>query len=169
MYTRVIRYLGVVSCVALVACAQDDQPAEQAEGAQTGAEMASPSDRAPITQQEVAAFSDHSDAAIRDGDTAVFRNFYTDDAVMVSARGKVEGAPALITFWKDAVAAGKGKSLQTELLKFGTDGDLAWALNRFTGGVTAPAGHTLRVFQRQPDGSLRTVVQLSIPDMPAQQ
>jgi ketosteroid isomerase-like protein len=151
-----------------MACVSETPPAEEAVDEPAVAEPAAASEPAPITQQDVEAYAERADAAIRTGDTAAFNNFYADDALMISARGRVEGGAALAAFWRDAVATGSGRSLQSEILKFGSDRDLAWALSRFTGGVTAPAGHTLRVFQRQADGSLRTVVQLSMPDMPAQ-
>jgi len=132
-------------------------------------EPAAADEPAPITQQEVDEYSNRVNASIRNGDTAALNTVYADDAVMVSARGKVEGGGALVGFWAERVRAGAGKTLQAETVKFGSSGDLAWALSRFTGGVTAPAGHTLRVFQRQPDGSIRTVVQVAVPDMPAPQ
>jgi ketosteroid isomerase-like protein len=166
MYSRFTRRLGVFALLALGACAPDEQPAGDAPAA---TEQAPASEPAPITQQDVDAFSERVNGVIRNGDTAALGNVYTDDAVMISARGKMDGGQAIRAFWTEAIRAGAGKSLQAETLKFGTSGDLAWALSRFTGGVTAPAGHTLRVFQRQADGSLRTVVQLSIPDSPAQQ
>jgi len=166
MSPRLISLAVVVGWIAFAACAPDDETAPPAD---TVAEPAAADEPAPITQEEVDAFSDRVNALIRDGDTAALNTVYTDDVVMVSARGKMEGSDALVAFWTERVRAGAGKSLQAETLKFGSNGDMAWALSHFTGGVTAPSGHTLRVFQRQPDGSIRTVVQLSIPDMPAQQ
>ena len=68
-----------------------------------------------------------------------------------------------------AVQANQGRTLSGETVKFGSNGEFAWQLSRFTGGVTAPSGHTLRVLQRQPDGGLRVLAQVSVPDAPAQQ
>ena len=165
MFSRPIRFVGVVACVTAAACARG---ADTDQDTQNAAEMpASQPAPVPLTQQEVEAVSDAFTAAVRNGDTTALGNGYTSDAVFVSARGKLEGNDAIAAFWKDAVKQGVGKSLEAQTLKFGSSGDLAWLLNRFTGGVTAPAGHTLRVFQRQPDGSIKTLVQLSIPDAPA--
>jgi ketosteroid isomerase-like protein len=165
MYSRLSRLLGVVGCVAFTACA----PADQTPAADQASEPAAAAEPAPITQQEVDAFSSTVNGYIRDGDTASLHNVYTDDAIMVSARGKTEGGQALVEFWKASVQAGQGKTLSGETVKFGSNGELAWQLSRFTGGVTAPSGHSLRVFQRQPDGGLRVVVQVAVPDAPAQQ
>jgi hypothetical protein len=44
---------------------------------------------------------------------------------------------------------------------------MAYTLSRFTGGITATSGHVLAVSVRQPDGTLKTVAQVSIPDPPA--
>jgi len=165
MFSRHIRFIGVVACVTLTACAPSADNTDNA--AATDAAEMTPSQPAALTQQEVEAASDAFTAAVRNGDTTALGNGYTSDAVFVSARGKLEGNDAISAFWKDAVKSGAGKSLEAQTLKFGSSGDIAWMLNRFTGGVTAPAGHTLRVFQRQPDGSIKTLVQLSIPDAPA--
>lgn len=44
---------------------------------------------------------------------------------------------------------------------------MAYTVSRFTGGITAPSGHVLAVSQRQTDGLMKTVAQISIPDPPA--
>jgi len=165
MLTRLIRFIGVVGCVTVVACAPSG---DTSDAAQATTEEMTASQPAPITQQELEAQTDAFTASVRAGDTTALGNAYASDAVFISARGKLEGNDAIVAFWKEAAASGAGKSLEAHSLKFGTSGDFAWLLNRFTGGVTAPAGHTLRVFQRQADGSVKTLVQLSIPDAPAQ-
>jgi len=164
MYSRFIRFIGAVGCVTVVACAPSEDAGDTAEA---GADEMVAIQPVPITQQEVDAQTDAFIAAVRNGDTTALGSVYAADASMVSARGKLDGNEAIVAFWTEATKGGAGKSLETQPLKFGSSGDLAWSLNRFTGGVTAPAGHTLRVFQRQPDGSIKTLVQLSIPDVPA--
>lgn len=92
---------------------------------------------------------------------------YATDAVLITARGKAETRAGIEAFWSGALkaaGAGAAKDLKLTVEKWGTSGDLAYSLSRFTGGVTAKAGYVLAVSQRQPDGSLKTVAQVSIPD-----
>jgi ketosteroid isomerase-like protein len=103
-------------------------------------------------------------AALAAGDGPKAASFYTNDAVFVSARGKVETQAGIAAFWTEAVKAGAGKGLKLEILKWGTSGDMAYSLSRFTGGITAASGHVLAVGLRQPDGTVKTVAQVSIPD-----
>ena len=65
------------------------------------------------------------------------------------------------------VKGGASKNLKLAVEKWGTSGDLAYSVSRFTGGITAPSGYVLAVVERQADGSLKTVAQVSIPDPPA--
>ena len=90
------------------------------------------------------------------------------DATFVTARGKLEG-DAVRTFWTDAVKAGQGRSQEVTTVKFGASGDMAYLLGRYTGGITSPSGHTLQVWQRQADGTVSIVAQVSVPDPSAKQ
>ena len=120
-----------------------------------------------ITQTSVEQAVQDAVAALASGDAAKAATTYSSDAVFVSARGKVESQAGIEAFWTEALKAGAGKDLKLEVVKWGTSGDMAYTLSRFTGGITASSGHVLAVSQRQADGTLKTVVQVSIPDPPA--
>ena len=163
MFTRLSRSFVVV-CVVLTACApaDDTDEATQNAGANDSA-TASPA----VTQQDVEQGGQSIVNALRAGDGAAAATHYSSDAVFVSARGKVDGATAIGDFWTKAAANGAGKGLTLETVKWGASGDIAYSLSRYTGGMTAPTGHVLAVMQRQADGTLKTVAQISIPDAPA--
>jgi len=120
-----------------------------------------------ITQASVEQAVQDAVAALASGDATRAATFYANDAVFVSARGKVETQAGIEAFWTEALKAGAGKDLKLEIVKWGTSGDMAYTLSRFTGGITASSGHVLAVSQRQADGTLKTVAQVSIPDPPA--
>jgi ketosteroid isomerase-like protein len=101
------------------------------------------------------------------GDTAKVGRAYAADAVLVSARGKVDTSQGIEAFWGAALKGGAGKDLKLTVEKWGASGDMAYSLSRFTGGITASSGYVLAVVERQADGSLKTVAQVSIPDPPA--
>ena len=56
----------------------------------------------------------------------------------------VEGLKTLDDM-REALKAGAGKDLKLEVVKWGTSGDMAYTLSRFTGGITATSGHVLAV------------------------
>ena len=120
-----------------------------------------------ITQASVEQAVQDAVAALASGDATRAATFYANDAVFVSARGKVETQAGIEAFWKEALKAGAGKDLELEVVKWGTSGDMGYSLSRFTGGITASSGHVLAVSLRQPDGTLKVVAQVSIPDAPA--
>jgi ketosteroid isomerase-like protein len=120
-----------------------------------------------ITQADLDKVTQDQVAAMNTGDGAKAGAVYATDAVFVSARGAVETQAAITSFWTEAMKNGAGKDLKINIVKFGTSGDLAYTLSRFTGGITAPSGHVLAVSKRQADGSLKIVMQVSIPDPPA--
>jgi ketosteroid isomerase-like protein len=105
--------------------------------------------------------------ALRAGDASQAGAVYATDAVFISARGKTESQAAIAAFWAEAIKGGAGKTLELHPLKFAASGDMAWQLSHFTGGVTTPTGHVLAVFQRQADGSIKLVAQVSIPEAAA--
>ncbi|MHB0963610.1 MAG: YybH family protein [Gemmatimonadaceae bacterium] len=122
----------------------------------------------PITQQTVEAAVQATVAALNAGDASKVGESFTTDATFINARGKFDSAAGIAAFWAEALKTpGAGKDLKVELVKWGTSGDLAYSVSRFTGGVTAPTGYTVAISQRQPDGSMKTVAQVSIPDPPA--
>ena len=129
---------------------------------------AAPPPPPPIEQSAVEAASQNISAALAAHDIAKVGSGYTEDAVLVTTRGKVDTRAGIEAFWTQALKApGAGKNLKMEGMKGGSSGDLAWRLSRFTGGITAGSGHVLAVIQRQADGSLKTVAQMTVPDPPA--
>ena len=162
MSHRATRIIGIIGCVSLAACTGAPNTEDATQETAAAAEKAS----APvtITQQEAEEMSNNFVAALRAGDGAAATNAYAPDAILISARGKVEGRDAITAFWSDAVKSGAGKELALQTIKFTASGDMAYTLSHFTGGITAPTGHVLAVSQRQPDGTVKMVAQVSIPE-----
>ena len=155
MNARLLRTIPAVLFVAVASCTA---PAKEEPAA------APP----PITQQNVEEAVQASVAALNVGDAAKVGESYAADATFISARGKYDSAAGITAFWTEALKApGAGKDLKLEIVKWGTSGDLAYSVSRFTGGITAPTGYVVAISQRQPDGSMKTVAQVSIPDPPA--
>jgi ketosteroid isomerase-like protein len=106
-------------------------------------------------------------AALNARDAAKASAQHAEDSVFVNARGRFDTRAGIEAFWAGALKApNAGKDLKVEVVKWGTSGDLAYTLSRFTGGVTASTGYVLTVHQRQADGSLKNLAQVSIPDPP---
>jgi ketosteroid isomerase-like protein len=146
----------VLLLVGTIACSPPP-PAEPAR-------PAAPSPPPPIDLAAVEATAQNISAALAAGDIAKVGSGYAEDAVLVTVRTRA-GVEA---FWTQALKApGAGKNLKMESVKSGTSGDLAYVLSRFSGGITAGSGHVLAVVQRQADGSLKTVAQVTVPDPPA--
>lgn len=120
-----------------------------------------------ITQAVVEQSVQELTGALVAGDVAKVGTGYKADAVLISARGKVDTSAGIESFWAAALKGGAGKNLKLTTEKWGASGDLAYSLSRFTGGITASSGYVLAVSERQADGSLKTVAQVSIPDPPA--
>ena len=144
----------------LIACAA-------AACASPAPEPSAPPPPPAITQASVEQAVQDATAALASGDATRAATFYANDATFVSARGKVESQAGIEAFWTEALKAGAGKDLKLEVVKWGTSGDMAYTLSRFTGGITATSGHVLAVSQRQADGTLKVVAQVSLPDPPA--
>ncbi len=159
-FNRSLVFLGVVCLAACARAGTDD-------AAQETATMDSASAPAPITQQEVETLDAQVVNALHAADGAAAGAAYAADATFISARGKVDGRDAITAFWTNATKSGAGKSLELHPLKWGTSGDLAWSLYHYTGGITAPTGHVIAVSQRQPDGSVKILAQVSIPETAA--
>ncbi len=122
----------------------------------------------PITQQSVEQAMQATVAALNAGDAAKAGESYAADATFINARGKFDSAAGITEFWAAALKnPNAGKDLKLEIVKWGTSGDLAYSVSRFTGGITAPTGYTVAISQRQSDGAMKTVAQVSIPDPPA--
>jgi len=140
-------------------------------GCESAGEMqnvpAAPAPPPPISQQQADSATNAFVAALRAGDASQTTAYYSADAVFISGRGKVESQGAIAAFWTEALKGGAGKALELHPLKFAASGDMAWQLSHFTGGITTPTGHVLAVFQRQADGSVKLVAQVSIPEAAA--
>jgi ketosteroid isomerase-like protein len=121
----------------------------------------------PISQATVEQSVQDTVAALAAGDAAKAGAMYASDATFMNARGKFDGQAGIQTFWAEALKAGAGKGLALQTVKSGTSGDLAYTVSRFTGGITASSGYTVGITERQPDGSLKIIVQMSLPDPPA--
>jgi ketosteroid isomerase-like protein len=161
---RLSRILGLLSLTLAVACNPQPDTDDAAQEDAPDAASSSP----PITQQQVEDARTRMVDALRSGNGASTADLYDSDAMFVSARGKFEGRDAITAFWTDALKAGAGQSLQAPVVKWGASGDLAYSISRFTGGVTASSGHTLMVYQRQADGTLKVLAQFSVPDAATQ-
>ncbi len=156
--TRRLRLaLPALAVCAVAACASPAPPPPPA----------APPPPPPITQAAIEQNTQGATAALAAGDAAKAATFYASDAVFISTRGKVETQAGIEAFWTNALKAGAGKDLKLEIVKWGSSGDMAYSLSRFTGGITASSGHVLAVSQRQADGTTKILAQVSIPDPPA--
>lgn len=160
MSSRLASFIVAASLIVL-ACS----PAGETETAESNAETKS-SQPAPATQADVEKAAQDLVALLRAGDGAAAGKAYATDATFINARGKIDGSDAIGAFWTNAMKNGAGKSLVLEPVKWGSSGDLAYSLHRYTGGITAPSGYVLAVTQRQPDGTFKVVAQVSMPDAP---
>ena len=157
-----LRLLPSVSVLVLLAAVACSTPAPQP--APTPATPPSPP---AIRQAAVEQSAQDIAAALVAGDAAKAAGQYATDAVFVNARGKFDTRAGIEAFWAGALKTpAAGKDLKLEIVKWGTSGDLAYSVSRFTGGITAKTGYVLAVSERQADGSLKTVAQVSIPDPP---
>ncbi len=121
-----------------------------------------------ITQKTVEDAVQATVAALNAGNAAKVGESYAADATFLNARGKYDSSAGITEFWTAALKTpNAGKDLKLEIVKWGASGDIAYSVSRFTGGITAPTGYSVAISQRQPDGSMKTVVQVSIPDPPA--
>jgi ketosteroid isomerase-like protein len=160
MVSHLLRAIPVLALAASVAaCSPPPPPAETAAPA--------PSAPPPISQAVIEQNVQDTVAALAAGDAAKASAMYADDAVFMNARGRFDTRAGIEAFWAEALKAGAGKGLALETVKSGTSGDLAYTVSRFTGGITASSGYTIAITERQPDGSLKIIVQGSIPDPPA--
>lgn len=162
MIRQLLRGIPVIAlAVGVAACS----PAPPAPPAETTAPA--PTAPPPISSAQVAQSVQDTVAALAAGDAAKAGGMYAADAVFMNAQGKFDTQAGIEAFWTEALKAGAGKGLALETLKSGTSGDLAYTVSRFTGGITASSGYTVAITERQPDGSLKIVVQVSLPDPPA--
>lgn len=157
MLRQILHGIPVIALAAgMTACSPAAPPPDTAAQA--------PSAPPPISQAAVEQSAQDLVAALAAGDATRAGAMYATDAVFLNAQGRFDTQTGIEAFWTEALKAGAGKDLALEPVKSGTSGDLAYAVNRFTGGITASSGYTVAITERQPDGSLKIVVQVSLPD-----
>jgi len=160
MIRQLLRGIPVIAFAAgVAACSPAAPPAQTTAPA--------PSAPPPISQAAVEQSVQDTVAALAAGDAAKAGAMYAADAMFLNAQGRFDTQAGIQAFWTEALKAGAGKDLALESVKSGTSGDLAYTVSRFTGGVTASSGYTVAITERQADGSLKVVVQVSLPDPPA--
>jgi ketosteroid isomerase-like protein len=157
MTVRLLQSVPLVAVLISAACAAPAPPPPPP----------APAPPPAITQADVETSVQSLTAALVAGDMAKVGNGYAADATLISARGKVDTSAGIEAFWATALKSGAGKDLKLGVEKWGASGDLAYSLSRFTGGITATSGYVLAVTERQADGSMKIVAQVSIPDPPA--
>ncbi len=99
---------------------------------------------------------------------AAFAAMYTEDAVVLPPGGQpVAGRDAITRFWKDRLAPGNRKDHTFEIVSVLQDGGFAYQVARWTLNIlngrdepTKVSGNTVRIFERQPDGSWLTKVHI---------
>lgn len=154
MRVRIERVIGVAAALTAAACNPVKPP------------VAPPA--LPITRATLDETLQATVAAITSGDAAKVGASYSTDATLINARGRFDSQLAITRFWVDGLKSPMaGKNLNIAIERWGTSGDIAYTLSRFTGGVTAPSGYVLSISKRRTDGTLKTVIQVSIPDPPA--
>jgi hypothetical protein len=149
------RILALAAAVALAGCTPMEESSANAGAAAPAA---------PLSQQEAELFLNTFVSEVRVGDTTKLSSYFAPYATFISPRGRIDSRDSIVKFWSEAVKAGAGKTLELHPARFGSGGNVAWQLSHFTGGVTAPTGYVLTVLQREPDGAVKAVAQLSVPD-----
>jgi uncharacterized protein (TIGR02246 family) len=107
-------------------------------------------------------------AAFNSGNPAAFASMYTKDAVVLPPGGQpVTGGPdAIVKFWDARIKLGL-KDHTFEVVNVHQDGKYAYQVARWTvvfvkdtGERTSSSGNTVRVYERQPDGTWLTKVHI---------
>lgn len=107
-------------------------------------------------------------AAFNGGNPAAFATMYTKDAVVLPPGAPpVTGGPeAIVSFWKGVIARGL-KDHTFEVVSVAQDGRYAYQVARWTvvlakdtGERIALSGNTVRVYERQSDGTWLTKVHI---------
>ncbi len=98
----------------------------------------------------------------------VMPSMYTRDAIILAPNSApVKGREAIGQFWEKMLKDGKLKDHTFEIVDVKQDGNQAYQAARYTlvtvkeGGESAKAaGNAVRIFERQPDGTWLTKVQI---------
>jgi ketosteroid isomerase-like protein len=113
-------------------------------------------------------------AAFNTPDTAAFPDQYTADAVLFfQGAPPVTGPEAIRQFWEARIKLG-GRDVKFEIIDAGADGRYAYQVTRTTAQLVRPngektpiSGHTVRIFEKQSDGTWKTKVHMfNRPDAP---
>jgi ketosteroid isomerase-like protein len=110
-------------------------------------------------------------AAFNTNTPATLAAMYTKDAVVLApgpaGTEPANGRLAIGKFWEDVLKPGDRKDHTWEIVSVQQDGQYAWQVARLTlnvrnksGGFTNVSGNTLRIFERQPDGTWLTKVHI---------
>ena len=99
--------------------------------------------------------------------TAAFPALYTEDAVLIfDGVPPIKGPEAIKRFWESRIAVG-AKNHTFEIIATWAEGKLAYQLSKAGAQVVRPtgenipiSGHTLRVFEKQGDGTWKTKVHM---------
>jgi uncharacterized protein (TIGR02246 family) len=106
-------------------------------------------------------------AAFNTPDPAAFVSLYTPDAVVYfQGSPPVTGPEAIRQFWEKRIKLGI-RDHTFEIVETATDGRYAWQVSRTTvqwvrdtGDKTLIAGHTVRIFEKQSDGTWKTKIHM---------
>ena len=106
-------------------------------------------------------------AAFNTPDTAAFPDQYTADAVLFfQGAPPVTGPDAIRQFWEARIKLG-GRDVKFEIIDVGADGRYAYQVTRTTaqlvrdtGEKTLISGHTMRIFEKQSDGTWKTKIHM---------
>src|SRR5262245_38364336 len=113
-------------------------------------------------------------AAFNTPDTGAFSDQYTADAVLFfQGAPPVTGPEAIRQFWEARIKLG-GRDVKFEIIDAGAEGRYAYQTTRTTAQLARPngertliSGHTVRIFEKQSDGTWKTKVHMfSRPDSP---
>jgi ketosteroid isomerase-like protein len=113
-------------------------------------------------------------AAFNTPDTAAFPDQYTADAVLFfQGAPPVTGPEAIRQFWEARIKLG-GRDVKFEIIDAGADGRYAYQVTRTTAQLVRPngektpiSGYTVRIFEKQSDGTWKTKVHMfNRPDAP---
>jgi uncharacterized protein (TIGR02246 family) len=107
-------------------------------------------------------------AAYNTNTPEAFATMYTEGAVVLPpGLQPVNGREAITQFWKDRLKLGNRKDHTFEIVSVRQEGQLAYQVARWTLNIlngrdepTKVSGNTVRIFERQPDGSWLTKVHI---------
>lgn len=126
----------------------------------------------PVTAKDLRAVMEADNArwlaAYNTNNPGAFPAMYTKDALLLPPGAQpVNGAEAIGQFWGNRLKPGNKKDHTFEIVDIQQDGKLAHQIARWTvvvlkdtGEPSKLSGNTVRIFERQPDGSWLTKVHI---------